>query len=103
MAPGIFRRGAESSDKGAKILFLGCFHCQESPNNSFFHLLTGGLSCFDGGLQPSPGTTPGLKLKLRPTRRLVCSCDLVMAFPLKYIRYVRAISLIESYDCEREV
>ena len=33
--PEIFRQGADSSDEGAKILFLGYFHCQKSPKNSF--------------------------------------------------------------------
>ena len=35
MALGIFRRGVDSSDEGAKILFLGYFHCQKPPKNSF--------------------------------------------------------------------
>ena len=30
-APGIFRLGADSSDKGAKILFSGYSKCQKSP------------------------------------------------------------------------
>ena len=30
-----FPMGADSSNKGAKILFLGYFHSQKSPKNSF--------------------------------------------------------------------
>ena len=30
VAPGIFRRGAESSDEGAKMWFSGYYKCQKS-------------------------------------------------------------------------
>ena len=49
MAPGSFPTGADSSDEGAKILFLGYFHCQKSPKNSF-STSDRGLPCSDGGL-----------------------------------------------------
>ena len=49
VAPGIFRRGASSSDEGAKIRFLGYFDCQKSPKKIVFHLPTGELACSDRG------------------------------------------------------
>ena len=36
VAPGIFRRGAESSDEGAKIWLSGYYKCQRSPKKSLF-------------------------------------------------------------------
>ena len=36
VAPGIFRRGADSSDEGAKIWFLGYYKYQKSPKKSLF-------------------------------------------------------------------
>ena len=41
--------GAESSDEGAKISFLGYYKCQKSPNNRVSPS-DGGLACSDGGL-----------------------------------------------------
>ena len=52
MAPGIFRSGgADSSDKGAKVLFLGYFHCKKSSKNSLSPS-DSGANMFRGGLQP---------------------------------------------------
>ena len=36
LASEIFRRGADSSDEGAKIWFSGCSKCQKSPKKSLF-------------------------------------------------------------------
>ena len=49
VAPGIFRRGADFSDKGAKIWFSGHYKCQKSPKRSRFTFRRG-LACSDGGL-----------------------------------------------------
>ena len=49
VAPGIFRRGADSSDEGAKIWFLGYHKCQKSPKQSCFTFRRG-LACSGGGL-----------------------------------------------------
>ena len=35
VAPGIFQLGADSSDDGAKICFLGYYKCQKSRKNRF--------------------------------------------------------------------
>ena len=42
VAPGIFHRGTDSSDEGAKITFSGYYKCQKSPKKITFHLPTGG-------------------------------------------------------------
>ena len=42
-----FRRGADSSDEGAKIWFLGYYKCQKSPKKRFSPS-DGGLACSDG-------------------------------------------------------
>ena len=36
VAPGIFRRGADSSNEGAKIWFSGYYKSQKSPKESLF-------------------------------------------------------------------
>ena len=36
LAPGIFRRGADASDEGAKIWFSGYYRCQKSPKKLLF-------------------------------------------------------------------
>ena len=41
VAPGIFRREADSSDEGAKIWFLGYYKCQKSPKKSPFSFQRG--------------------------------------------------------------
>ena len=41
VTPGIFRRGADSSDEGAKIWFSGYYKCQNLRKITF-HLPTGG-------------------------------------------------------------
>ena len=33
VAPGIFRRGADSSDEGVTLWFLGYYKCQKTPKN----------------------------------------------------------------------
>ena len=43
VAPGIFRRGADSSDEGAKIWFSGYHKYQKSPKNCFSPSDGGGL------------------------------------------------------------
>ena len=50
VAPGIFQRGADSSDDGAKIWFSGYYECQKSPNTSFFTFRRG--ACSDGDYSP---------------------------------------------------
>ena len=35
VAPGIFRRVADSSDEGAKIWFSGYYKCRKCPENGF--------------------------------------------------------------------
>ena len=61
VAPGIFRWGADSSDEGAKILFLGYFHCPKSPKNSL-PPSDSGANMFRRGLvsgeAPGPGASP---------------------------------------------
>ena len=42
VAPGIFRRGADSSDEGAKKWFSGYYKCQKSSKKIDIHLPTGG-------------------------------------------------------------
>ena len=49
VAPGIFQRGADSSDKGAKIWFSGYYECQKSPKKLCFTFRRG-LACSDGRL-----------------------------------------------------
>ena len=49
VAPGIFQRGADSSDEGAKIWYSGYNKCQKSPKNRFSSS-DGGLACSDGWL-----------------------------------------------------
>ena len=41
--------GADSFDEGAKILFLGCFHCQKFTKNSLSPS-DSGANMFRGGL-----------------------------------------------------
>ena len=48
VVPGIFRRGADSSDEGAKIWFSGYYKCQKSPKKSLSPS-DGGLACSDEG------------------------------------------------------
>ena len=36
VVPGIFRRGTDYSDEGAKIWFSGYYKCQKSPKKSRF-------------------------------------------------------------------
>ena len=52
VAPGIFRRGAESSDEGAKIWLSGYYKCQKSQKKIAFHLPTGGWHAPTGGYSP---------------------------------------------------
>ena len=49
VAPGIFRRGADSFDEGAKIWFSGYYQCQKSPKKLLFTFRRE-LACSDGGL-----------------------------------------------------
>ena len=49
VVPGIFPRGADSSDEGAKIWISGYYKCQKSPKKSRFTFRRG-LACSDGGL-----------------------------------------------------
>ena len=42
VAPGIFRREADSFDEGTKIWFSGYYICQKSPKKMTFHIPTGG-------------------------------------------------------------
>ena len=44
VAPGMFQRGADSSDEEAKIWFSGYYKCQKSPKNRY--------SPSDGGYTP---------------------------------------------------
>ena len=44
MGRGTFRRGADSSDEGAKIWFSGYNECQNSPTKSLFTFRRGGYS-----------------------------------------------------------
>ena len=51
MVPGIFHQRGDSSHEGAEIWFSG--YCTISAKNlqkNGFHLLMGGLTCFDGQL-----------------------------------------------------
>ena len=48
LLPGIFQRGADSSDEGAKIWFSGYYKCQKSPKKLLFTFRRG-LACSDGG------------------------------------------------------
>ena len=41
VAPAIFRRGAGSSDEGAKIWFSRYYKCQKSPKKSLFFFRRG--------------------------------------------------------------
>ena len=59
MAPGIFRRGADSSDEWAKIWFSGYYKCKKSPKNSTVNFQWR-ASMLRRGLLPSPGATPVL-------------------------------------------
>ena len=59
VAPGIFRRGADLSDEGAKIWFSGYHKCQKSPKNRF-HLPTGGWHAPTGAIAPTPPLAPPL-------------------------------------------
>ena len=43
LAPAIFRRGADSSDEGAKIWFSGCYKCQKSPKKLLFTFRRGAI------------------------------------------------------------
>ena len=51
VAPGIFWWGADSSDEGAKLLFLGTFTAK-NLRKIVFHLLTVGLACSKGDCSP---------------------------------------------------
>ena len=48
VAPGLFQRGADSSNEGAKVWFSGYYKCQKFPKN---HSSPSdrGLACSDGG------------------------------------------------------
>ena len=48
VAPGIFRREADSSDEGAKLWFSEYYKCKKSPKNHFSPS-DRGLACSDGG------------------------------------------------------
>ena len=48
VAPGIFRRGADFSEKGAKIWFW--YYKYQKPPTKSLSPSDGGLACSDGGL-----------------------------------------------------
>ena len=52
VAPGIFRREADSSDKGAKIWFSGYYKCQKSPTKSLSTFQRGASMLRRGGYSP---------------------------------------------------
>ena len=49
MEAGIFQRGAEIFDEGAKTRFSGYYECQMSPKNSNSPS-DGGLACYNEGV-----------------------------------------------------
>ena len=57
VAPGIFLRGANSSDEGAKMWFSGYQRSQKSPKKSIFPFRPGASMLQWGGYSP-PGATP---------------------------------------------
>ena len=63
MAPGIFRRGADSSDEGAKMWLSGYCKCQKFPKNSLFTFRRGAGMVRRGGY--SPLALPWRHLSLR--------------------------------------
>ena len=52
VAPGSFRRGADSSDEGAKIWFLRHYKCQRSPKKSLFTFRLGASMLRRGDYSP---------------------------------------------------
>ena len=52
VAPEIFRRGADSSDEGAKIWLLGYYKCQKSPKKSCFTFRRGASMLRRGDYSP---------------------------------------------------
>ena len=58
VAPGIFRRGADSSDEGAKIWFSGYYKCQKSPKKSLFTFRRGASMLRRGATAPSLPLAP---------------------------------------------
>ena len=64
MAPGIFRRGADSSDEGAKIWFSGYCKCHKSRKKSLL-ILRRGLACSDGAIAPQSSLGPPAELLYR--------------------------------------
>ena len=76
VAPGIFRRGAESSDEGAKIWFSGYYKCQKSPKKSLFTFQREASMLRRGAIapSPSPGATIATKSSLMKTGSTVEFC-----------------------------
>ena len=62
VAPGIFQRGANSSDEGAKIWLSGYYKCKKSPKKSLFTFRRGASMLRRGAVAPYP--SPGAILIL---------------------------------------
>ena len=60
VAPGILRRGAESSDNGAKIRYSWYYKCQKSPEMGF-HLPMGASMFRRWAIAPSSPLAPPLE------------------------------------------
>ena len=66
---GVFRRGFDSSDEGAKIWFSRYYKCQKSSKQWLFAYRRG-LGCSDGGYSPlSPPLAPPLDRRIFSIRK----------------------------------